>query len=415
MKYITTLLVILSISAILLTGCASSEPPVSSQELASSPAIPAPETNPDSGTTTTTITTPGTTATETTPEPSSEAAQVTSPETTASSTPGTGKIDIYVTDPPPPEMDEIWVTIKNLSVHKTGGSWTTIAESPAEFDLKAIEGIEEYFGSKIVDEGKYTQIRMEVDSVRIVVGEDEYQAKVPSGEIKLVGTFEVEADATTAITLDFNGKESVHVTGNNRYMFKPVIKLLVDHGSSGETPEPTVVSVTPDTGYRGQALEAVLITGTNLDDATAVSFGDNITIESFTVDSDTQVTANITIDADAPAGARDVSVTTPDGTGTLPDGFTVLAPVPAITAVSPVSGERGQTLAAVITGNNFTGATSVSFSDNITVESFTVDSVTQITASITIDADAPAGARDVSVTTPDGTGTLPDGFTVTVP
>jgi hypothetical protein len=70
----------------------------------------------------------------------------------------------------------------------------------------------------------------------------------------------------------------------------------------------------------------VTITGTNLTGASAVSFGDNVTVDNYTVDSDTQVTANITIAVAASPGARDVSVTTPEGTGTLIDGFIIKEP-----------------------------------------------------------------------------------------
>jgi hypothetical protein len=67
----------------------------------------------------------------------------------------------------------------------------------------------------------------------------------------------------------------------------------------------------------------VTITGTYFTDATAVSFGSEITVDSFTLDSNSQITANITISSSATAGARNVSVTTPAGTGSLTDGFTV--------------------------------------------------------------------------------------------
>lgn len=69
----------------------------------------------------------------------------------------------------------------------------------------------------------------------------------------------------------------------------------------------------------------------------------------------------------------------------------------------------------VITGTNFTGATSVSFGAGITVTAFTVDSPTQITAIISIAETAALGPRDVSVTSPYGTGTLLNGFTVVTP
>jgi hypothetical protein len=87
---------------------------------------------------------------------------------------------------------------------------------------------------------------------------------------------------------------------------------------------PTVTLVTPDSGEQGETL-TVNIDGTNLAGATAVSFGDGITINSFSVVSATEILASISIDTTAALGLRDVSVTTSAGTGTLTDGFSVVA------------------------------------------------------------------------------------------
>jgi branched-chain amino acid transport system substrate-binding protein len=174
----------------------------------------------------------------------------------------------------------------------------------------------------------------------------------------------------------------------------------------------TVTGINPTSGEIGETL-AVTITGTNFTDASAVSFGAGITV-SFTVDSATKITANIAIAATATEGLRDVSVTTPIGTGALEGGFTVkgLAPPPTVTGISPGSAKVGQRLDVSITGTKFANASAVSLGSGITVNSFTVDSVTKITADISIDAAASTGTRDVSVTIPDGTGTMAGGFTV---
>jgi len=96
------------------------------------------------------------------------------------------------------------------------------------------------------------------------------------------------------------------------------------------------------------------------------------------------------------------------------DALIQVAPVklPTITSIIPDHGKQGETLGVIITGTNFSGATEASFGAGITVNSFNVDSSTQITANITIDADATLDGRNVSVTTPGGTGMLADGFTV---
>jgi hypothetical protein len=83
-----------------------------------------------------------------------------------------------------------------------------------------------------------------------------------------------------------------------------------------------------------------------------------------------------------------------------------------MSSMSPSSGVRGQTLSVTITGTNFTAATSVTFGSLITVNSFTVNSATQITASITIGRSAVTGTRNVSVTNGGGTGTKRAGFRV---
>jgi len=87
---------------------------------------------------------------------------------------------------------------------------------------------------------------------------------------------------------------------------------------------PTVASVNPSQGTKGQVLTNVIITGTGLTGATSVSFGAGITTDSFTVNNSTKITANITIGTDTYTGFRDVSVTTPGGTGTKAGGFRIV-------------------------------------------------------------------------------------------
>jgi hypothetical protein len=150
---------------------------------------------------------------------------------------GSGMLQVYVTDPPAPDMDAILVDIANIEAHMAEGvGWTNIAEDPGEFDLKElfIYQLEDFLASQIVTAGKYTQLRFDVETVTIVVDGEEAEAKVPSGKIKLVGEFEVPDGGITKVTLDFNGEKSVlAIPGweggeGPEYIFKPVIKLLVN-------------------------------------------------------------------------------------------------------------------------------------------------------------------------------------------
>jgi hypothetical protein len=86
---------------------------------------------------------------------------------------------------------------------------------------------------------------------------------------------------------------------------------------------PAITSINPASGEQRQTL-SVIITGTNMAGARAVSFGDGITVSSFTVNSDTQIMANIVISRTAKMGPRNVVITTIDGTPSNPGTFKVL-------------------------------------------------------------------------------------------
>jgi hypothetical protein len=163
---------------------------------------------------------------------------------------------------------------------------------------------------------------------------------------------------------------------------------------------PTISGYSPTSGPVGTS---VTITGTAFTGATSVTF--NGAVASYVVNSDTQITATV------PSGASTgpIAVTTGGGTATTnPSVFTVTAsPAPSISSFSPTSGPAGTSV--TITGSALTGATSVTF--NGTAASYTVNSDTQITATV------PSGATSgpIAVTTPGGTvDTGASIFTVTV-
>ncbi|MBK7652744.1 MAG: IPT/TIG domain-containing protein [Flammeovirgaceae bacterium] len=126
-----------------------------------------------------------------------------------------------------------------------------------------------------------------------------------------------------------------------------------------------------------------------------------ISSPNFTVVSPTQIKVNV------PAGAATgkISVTTPAGTGSSANNFTVLAP-PTITSFSPAIGLQGSSV--VITGTGFSGITSVSFND-VVATTFTVISSTQI--NVTLLANATRGK--IKVTNTLGTATSANTFYVT--
>ncbi len=156
---------------------------------------------------------------------------------------------------------------------------------------------------------------------------------------------------------------------------------------------PTVTAISPASGPTSGGT-TVVITGTNLTGATAVTFG-GTAATSFTVYSGTQITATAPADV---IGTVDVRVTTVGGTSatSAADRYTYAAP-PTVTAISPASGPTSGGTTVVITGTNLNGATGVIFGGTWAT-SFTVNSSTQITAT----APSGSGLVDVRVTTAGG-------------
>jgi hypothetical protein len=102
-----------------------------------------------------------------------------------------------------------------------------------------------------------------------------------------------------------------------------------------KTQEPAIAKIAAvalNSAEQGTELE-VTISGSGFTGATAISFGDGITVKSFNVAGDAEMTADIAIAADAIIGVRDVSVTTPAGTSTLTGGFSVEQKQPVLRTV----------------------------------------------------------------------------------
>jgi hypothetical protein len=212
-----------------------------------------------------------------------------------------------------------------------------------------------------------------------------------------------------------------HVTVTNPPPGGGTSRLEAGFTVEPENPSPAVTGVEPNAGQRRDRLDVVLTGSGFVPGLTAPSFGPDVVVHEVQVQSATSLTAEISIGSGATLGARAVWASNPPpggGTGSLPDGFTVLEenPPPTATAALPDAGSRGMTLTVTLVGSGFVqGLTSVSFGEGITVNSVNVVFWTSLNASITIAASAETGPRDVTVTNaPPGGGTfiMHDGFTV---
>ncbi|MFG1610546.1 IPT/TIG domain-containing protein [Actinoplanes sp. NPDC049265] len=154
---------------------------------------------------------------------------------------------------------------------------------------------------------------------------------------------------------------------------------------------PIVTGIAPATG-RANTTTQITITGSNLDNATAVTVdGDSVP---FAKVSSTQIRVNLPARA---AGSADIRVITPTGnSGTT---FTYVAPsVPTITGLSPNSGLTNATTTVVVTGTNLGNVSKVLLSG--TVCSYTMVNATTLKVFVKPRA---AGSSSLTITTGGGT------------
>ncbi|MGP3535803.1 IPT/TIG domain-containing protein [Microbacterium sp. RD1] len=135
---------------------------------------------------------------------------------------------------------------------------------------------------------------------------------------------------------------------------------------------PVVTDLDPAEGPETGGTE-VTLTGTGFEGTTGVTF-DGVPATSFEIVSDTEITA--VSPAHAP-GVVEVTVLHPGGNADAGD-FAYLN-IPSISGITPDQGPEDGGTVVVISGEGFTGATSVTF-DGVPATAFTVDNDGQITA-----------------------------------
>ncbi|HZR66545.1 MAG TPA: hypothetical protein VFA85_15480 [Terriglobales bacterium] len=248
-------------------------------------------------------------------------------------------------------------------------------------------------------------------------------------------------------------------------------------GSGGQSPAPQLLSITPSSVSQGSTVQVNLMgQGTHWTNATNVSFGPQVTLQSLTVNpGGTSAVATISVASNASPGSRPVMLMTGTEMVGLQSGLTVVASsgqqsgsgsdgftktiggslppsgkllmAGMLVGASPATNNGQQNVTVTLTGQgtNFAdGSTTVAFarvpqssSTNslvaklpatvamrntsapppLQVVSVKVTSKTTATATLNIDLSAAAGIYSITATTPTSSGpesvTLNNGFTVT--
>jgi hypothetical protein len=146
-------------------------------------------------------------------------------------------------------VEHVWLTIKQVDVHTSGGGWVTIAQPYQRYDfLKLVNGLTVPLELYPLPVGHYTQIRLILagdgdgeggpTSVNeIIVNGQGFPIKIPSGTqtgIKCVHQFTIEPGQQTEICLQFDVLKAIVYNNGNGYILKPAYKTVFCNGSQNE-------------------------------------------------------------------------------------------------------------------------------------------------------------------------------------
>jgi Domain of unknown function (DUF4382) len=149
----------------------------------------------------------------------------------ASKSTGTGTVSICVKDLPD-DWIHVNVTFSEVKIHKASGDnesgWYNLSLQTDTVDLAVLTNVSELLASGNVSAGKYTQIRIVViAAVGTMEDGTVVNFTVPSGELKTTHPFNVTADHTETLTLDFDLSECIKETPQG-WKFRPVLGSIVE-------------------------------------------------------------------------------------------------------------------------------------------------------------------------------------------
>ena len=153
-----------------------------------------------------------------------------------------GLLEIQITSRSTEGVSAIVVTVSNIEVQQADageeGGWISLFEDPSvsvstdpkTFDLIEAGRGEKVLGFNLLPIGKYSQVRMDVDSVEATLQSAEGSAttkiaELPGEKLKLVRKMTIEDQVKLFLTVDFDAGKSLVSTDGGDFRFEPVFRL----------------------------------------------------------------------------------------------------------------------------------------------------------------------------------------------
>ena len=157
---------------------------------------------------------------------------------------GAGSFNVRITDSPYGSAKAVLVTFSEVATHRNG-DWTRLpfpGGSTRTCDLKKLQNnAQDLLGGGTISPGAYDLIRLNVQSAKVYFDNSSSSSTpcatsiaepagasapltIPSGEVKLNGTFNLTSSAPTTVLVDFDGESSIIQNGSN-YTMNPVVRI----------------------------------------------------------------------------------------------------------------------------------------------------------------------------------------------
>jgi hypothetical protein len=148
---------------------------------------------------------------------------------------GKARLQVALTDDPG-NYDAVYIDVRGIEINVTGDSlsgWQTLPNvAVGRYDLlKLVNDDDTILADAEIPVGRVHQLRLILGPDNfVVIGNDSIRLETPSAQqsgLKLNIQHDVSAGIMYKLLLDFDVAKSIHKTGNNRYILKPVIRTVL--------------------------------------------------------------------------------------------------------------------------------------------------------------------------------------------
>lgn len=166
-------------------------------------------------------------------------------------------------------VNEVMLTVDKVEVQGAALGWVAVSNDTKRYNLLALNasGKAQVLANASLAAGKYQQVRLHVSDAAVSEKSGAVKhAKLPSGELKIVGGFTVATDTSASITFDFMADKSLHLTGQGQYIFAPVVKTEMRSDAQ------VVVAADGSVSVNGGNVEARTNAGMDIDGTVKANF-----------------------------------------------------------------------------------------------------------------------------------------------